>query len=158
MKRMTLVIVMIMVLIFASGCANYGLIRPADNEMNIETLVKNWKDYDVSWTGLSLGEPTALMFDPRGNGKKLVGSIWYKVESKKDLLSIVSWLKTNQLYYPLVWTMRAPDGELYGYLYTGWERTVVKPLDKSTIWVYGIPATLRGDEEKGFPTADSDRL
>jgi hypothetical protein len=41
--------------------------------MTIDTLVNNRKDYDVTWSGLSVGEPTALMFDPKGDGRRLAG-------------------------------------------------------------------------------------
>ena len=146
MRRMASITIMLGVLLAAYGCANYGAIKPADNKMSIETLVKNWKDYDVSWTGLSLAEPTALMFDPKGDGKKLVGDIWHPVESKESLLDFISWLKTNQAYYPFVWRILGPDGQFYGYLYSGWSRAVVKPIDETRVWVYGIPPTLRGED------------
>jgi hypothetical protein len=150
MRRMASVTVMLAVLVAAYGCANYGVIRPAGNEMPIETLVNNWEDYDVSWTGLSLGEPTALMFDAKGDGKKLVGDIWHKGESKESLLAFVSSLQANQIFYPFVSRILGSDGQFYGYLYSGWRRTVVKPMDETTVWVYGIPATLRGEESIGI--------
>lgn len=150
MRRMASIIGVLGVLAAAYGCANYGLIKAAGNEMTIQTLVNNWQDYDVSWTGLSVGEPTALMFDPKG-GKKLVGDIWHKVESKQSLLAFIGSLQANQLYYPIVWRMVGPDGEFYGYLYSGWKHTVLKPVDKTTVRVYGVPAVLRGEENIGFP-------
>jgi hypothetical protein len=146
--------IMLAVLLAAYGCAKYGVIRPAGgNEMTIETLVNNWQDYDVSWTGLSLGEPTALMFDLKGDGKKLVGDIWHPVESKESVLAFISSLQANQIYYPIVWRILGPDGQFYGYLYSGWNHTVVKPMNETTVWVYGIPATLRG-EDRNFNFKD----
>jgi hypothetical protein len=146
MSRTARVAVMLAVLVAAYGCANYGAIKPAHNEMTIEMLLNNWKDFDVSWTGLSLAEPTALMFDPKGNGKKLVGDIWHPVESKQSLIDFVGWLKANQTYYPSVWRILGPDGQFYGYLYTGCRLAAVKPVNKTTVWVYGIPPTLRGED------------
>jgi hypothetical protein len=153
MRRIAWVTVMLAVLIAAYGCANYGAIKPAYNEMTIEMLLNNWKDYDVSWTGLSVGEPTALMFDPKDDGKKLVGDIWHPVESKEALVGFVSWLKANQVYYPFVWRILGPDGQFYGYLYSGCKYAVVKPMNETTVWVYGIPATLRG-EDRNFNFKD----
>jgi hypothetical protein len=153
MRLMARVTTMLALLIAAYGCANYGAIKPAGNEMTIETLVDNWKDYDVSWTGLSLGEPTALMFDLKGDGKKLVGDIWHPVETKQALLDFISWLRANQTYYPSVWRIVGPGGQTYGYLYSGWNRTVVKPMNETEVWVYGIPPTLRG-EDRNFKFED----
>jgi hypothetical protein len=149
MRRMASIIGVLGVLAAAYGCANYGHISAAGNEMTIQTLVNNWKDYDVSWTGLSVGEPTALLFEPKG-GKKLVGDTWNKVETRQSLLAFVSSLQDNKIYYPVVWRMLGPDGEFYGYLYSGWKHAVVKPMDQTTVRVYGIPATLRGEESTGF--------
>jgi hypothetical protein len=150
MRQTASVIAVLAVLAAAYGCANYGLIKAAGNEMTIQTLVNNWKDYDVSWTGLSVGEPTALMFDPRGSWKRLEGEIWHKVESEQALLAFIGSLQANQIYYPIVWSIVGPDGEFYGYLYSGWKHTVVKSLDKTTVQVNGIPPVLRGEENIGF--------
>jgi hypothetical protein len=144
------VIAVLAFLVTACGCSNYGVLRPAGNEMTIETLVNNWKDYEVSWTGLFLGEPTALMFDAKGDNKKLGGEIWYKGESKEALLAFVSSMQANQLFYPFLWRILGPDGQFYGYLYSGWRRGVVKPMDDATVWVYGIPPNLRGEETVGI--------
>jgi len=150
MRPSASLIAMLTAFAVAYGCTNYGVIKPTGNEMTVETLVNNWKEYDVSWTGLSLGEPTALLFDPKGGGKKLVGDIWHKVDTKEGLLAFISSLQANQLYYPVVWKILGPDGQFYGYLYSGWSRAVAKPIDKTTVWVYGIPPTLRGEENIGF--------
>ena len=150
MGRIASALAVLTVLVAAYGCASYGLVRPAGNEMTIDTLVNNWKDYDVTWTGLSVGEPTALMFDPKGDGRRLAGDLWHRVESKESLLAFVSSLQANQIYYPVVWRVLGPDGQCYGYLYSGWNRAVAKPIDRTTVWVYGIPPTLRGEENVGF--------
>ena len=135
----------------AYGCANYGAVKTAGHEMTLETLVNNWEDYTVSWTGLSRGEPTALMFDPKGGDTKLVGDHWYRVESKEALAELITRLKENDVYYPIVWRMIGPDGQFYGYLYSGWRRTVVKPVDEKTVLVYGVPATLRPSDRSMIP-------
>jgi hypothetical protein len=150
MRLMASVIAMLSVIVAGWGCANYGAIRPAGNEMTTETLANNWKDYDVTWTGLSLAEPTAIMFDAKGDGKKLVGDAWHQVESKGSLSAFIGSLEDNHLFYPSVWKILAPDGRVYGYLYSGWSRPVVKPMNETTVWVYGIPPALRGEETIGF--------
>ena len=127
------------------GCANYGKVRPAGHEVRIETLSKNWLDYDVYWTGISKGEPTGILFDPKGHDKNLIGDIWYKVEDEESLSSLVSWIEVNREFYPFMWKILGPDGEFYGYLYSGSRRTIAKAIDENTLLVYGVPATLRGE-------------
>jgi len=139
--------------VLLSGCANYGTITPTSaQDQTIDTLTKNWMDYTVYWTGLDTGEPTAIMFDPKSDGKALTGDRWYKVESQESLLKMIGSLKFNELYYPYLWRMVGPDGQLYGYIYTGYTHFAMKMVNEKTMMVYGIPATLRGEDREFFST------
>jgi hypothetical protein len=138
------VIIALAVISLLLGCANYGKVRPAGLETSIETLAENWVNYDVYWTGISKGEPTAILFDPKDHDRSLEGDIWYKVEDAESLASLIGWIEANREFYPSMWRVLGPDGEFYGYLYSGSKRTVVRAMDEKTLWVSGIPATLRG--------------
>ena len=139
--------------VLISGCANYGTIAPTPaQDVTIDSLTQNWMDYTVSFTGLDTGEPTAIMFDPKSDGKALTGEgdRWYNVESQEALSKMVMWLKFNTQYYPYVWKVVGPDGQFYGYVYTGYTRFAMKAVDEKTMLVYGIPATLRGEDRHLF--------
>jgi hypothetical protein len=135
------------------GCANYGTITPTvAQDVTIDTLTKDWMNYTVYWTGLDVGEPTGIMFDPKTDGKALTGAgdRWYKVESQESLSKMIGWLKFNTLYYPYIWRVVGPDGQFYGYVYTGYTHFAMKVVDEKTMLVYGIPATLRGEDRQFF--------
>ena len=132
--------------VMLSGFASYGSIRPTQaQDQTIETLTKQWMDYTVCWTGLNEGEPTAIVFDPRAEGRSLTGDRWYKVESQESLSKMIDWLKFNHLYYPHLWRIVGSDGQFFGYIYTGYRQFAMKLVDEKTMKVYGIPATLRGE-------------
>jgi hypothetical protein len=137
--------------VLISGCSNYGTITSTPSQdMTIDTLTKNWMNYTVNWTGLDTGEPTGIMFDPKADGKALTGDRWYNVESQESLSKMIGWLKFNMLYYPYVWRVVGPDGQFYGYVYTGYPHFTMKLVDEKTMLVYGIPATLRGEDRRFF--------
>ena len=152
-KHITIGAVILIAAVFVSGCANYGAVRATrTQDVTIDTLTKNWMNYKVYWTGLNKGEPTAIMFDPKEDGKTLTGAEdrWYEVGSKESLSSMIGWLKFNLLYYPYVWRVVGPDGQFYGYVYTGYTKFVLKVVDEKTMQVYGIPTTLRGEDRRIF--------
>ena len=145
--------VILFAFVFLFGCANYGTVKPTSTqEVTVESLMKNWMNYTVYWTGLNEGEPTAIMFDPNGDGKTLMGAAnrWYKVESRESLSNMVDWLKFNRLYYPYVWKVVGHGGQLYGYVYTGYTQFVMKAVNDNTMMVYRMPTTLRGEDRRLF--------
>jgi hypothetical protein len=140
--------------VFLFGCAGYGVLRPIKAEdVTIDSLVKNWTNYTVYWTGIDIGEPTGIMFDPKADDKALTGDgeRWFKVDSQESLHRMVGWMKFNDLYYPYLWAMVGPEGQTYGYIYTGSKRVAMKLVeDNKTMLVYGVPATLRGEGGYGM--------
>jgi len=151
--RFALSLILLVASVFIFGCANFGILTPIkSNDVTIETLTKNWTNYTVYWTGIDIGEPTGIMFDPKADDKALTGSgeRWFKVESEESLSKMVGWMKFNKLYYPFLWAMAGPDGEVYGYVYTGSTRFAMKLVEDKTMLVYGVPATLRGNGGYGM--------
>ncbi len=147
MKKMTLGVLLVLLLVVA-GCATYGSIKPVGYEVAIESLERNWQDYKVYWTGIDIGEPTAIMFQPKSSEVALVGDRWYPVENEQSLLRQIGWMETNYLFYPSVWTILGADGKSDGYLYTGCRLAVARQIDEKTLLVYGLPATLRGEDRE----------
>ncbi len=150
-RRVTFGLIVLVASVFVYGCADYGTLRPtAVQDVTIDTLVNSWQDYTVSWTGLNEGEPTGIMFDPKGDGRALTGEHWYRVENKESLSKMIMWLKFNMNYYPYVWKIVGPDGQFYGYVYTGYTHFAMKVVDERTMLVYGLPPTLRGEDRRFF--------
>jgi len=150
-------LILLVASVFIVGCATFGVLRPIKAEdVTIETLTKNWTNYSVYMTGLDMGEPTGIMFDPKADDKALTGDSdrWYKVESEESLSKMVGWMKFNKLYYPFLWAMVGSDGQLYGYIYTGSKRVSMKLVEDKTMLVYGVPATLRGEGGYGMFSRD----
>jgi len=133
------------------GCANYGTLKPtAAQDVTIDALTKDWMNYTVSLTGIDTGEPTGIFFDAKTGGKAITGDHLYRVDSQESLSKMVMWLKFNDLYYPYVWKMVGPDGQFYGYVYTGYPHFAMKMVDEKTMLVYGMPPTLRGNDRGSF--------
>ncbi|MBU2498938.1 MAG: hypothetical protein KKE57_08565 [Proteobacteria bacterium] len=149
MRRRELIILGMLGLFFASlisGCAGYGKLRPLsgqDRATSIEALEKNWEDHAVYWTGLSVGEPSGIMFDPKKDDRTLVNDKWTKVEDEKTLAEIISWIRINRDYPPLLWRILGPDDQFYGYMYTGWRFGLIREVDERTLYVHDLPAPLR---------------
>ncbi len=152
-RKFSIGLILLAASVFIFGCASFGILRPIKaDDVTIETLTKNWTNYTVYWTGIDIGEPTGIVFDPKADDKALTGSgdRWFKVESEESLAKMIGWMKFNKLYYPYLWAMVGPDGQLYGYVYTGYTRFAMKLVDDKTMLVYGVPATLRGEGGYGF--------
>jgi hypothetical protein len=141
-------ITLVLALCTAAGCLSrfgYGSIRPAPEEKSIQSLVSNWRDYHVSYSGLNPGQPSGLMFDPRHDDRELKGERWYPVRDRETLDEILMWLRAHDLYPPRLLQLIGPEQILYGYVYTGWPRVVVRAVDTQTMYVLGLPAPLPSD-------------
>jgi hypothetical protein len=147
-----------LILSVSAGCffANkYGKLRLAGfsgNKMTIHELKENWEDYDVSYAGYSVGFPTAIMFDPKDDERKLTSYKWVRVKDQETLSALIGgfWVGTRD-FRPKVWKILGPNGQLYGYMYTPVDHAVIKVVDETTMWVEDLPT---GPEIHGPPDAD----
>ena len=161
-------VTLIVTIIFLVGCSMLlsqprltPIARTVD-EMTIEALEEFWEDYNVYFTGCCgglqplKGHPSAVMFDPKGDDKKLVGERWLKVESKHRLNELVTRIRTSERfesYYPALYQIIGPENELYGYMYTSWRHVVMKPMDEKTLYVFDLEAPPHLDRSVGGPGA-----
>ena len=79
LKPLRLLTVILLIAGFTSGCLeNYGKIRlaPGDPNVTLQDLKDNWENYDILYAGLATDSPSALMFGPRSDGKRLIGKKW----------------------------------------------------------------------------------
>ena len=75
MKKPMHLTALIVVCLVISGCASwfadYGKIKhltgDRKKQVTIDTLIENWKDYNIYYAGLSIKLPLGIIFDPKGN-------------------------------------------------------------------------------------------
>ncbi len=131
------------ILLAAAGCfANYGKIRmtSGDHNATIQELKDNWENYDILYAGLATDAPSALMFGPRADGKRLMGDKWLPVTSREVVDEIVRWLESYVNYPPVLYEILSPDNVFFGYIYTSpTEQVVIKQIDPETLEVENIP-------------------
>ena len=130
-------------LFLVSGClGNYGKIRLASGDHNttIQQIKENWENYDILYAGLSTDSPSAIMFGPRNDGKRLMGKKWMPVTDAAVLDEIVDWLESYINFPPTLYEILSPEGVFFGYIYTSsTEQIVVKQVDPETLELENIP-------------------
>lgn len=122
----------------------YGKLRvqsEGPEKVTIEMLEERWEDYDVYFAGPWIGRPSAVMFDPKDDDRKLVPHKWWvPVKQREDLLEVISGVRVGQgAFWPIVWRIVGPDDQFYGYMYTAWHYVRIKVVDSKTLWVDDIP-------------------
>ncbi|UCG64147.1 MAG: hypothetical protein JSW12_16080 [Deltaproteobacteria bacterium] len=145
----------VVLVFFISGCAlytRYGKIRPQPwrgERITIHELQKNWEDYTIHYAGLSVGTVAGIMFDPKNDERSLTGDRWIKVEDQQTLSELIGWMKTYYAYNPQIYRILGPDNQFYGYLYYPHahnENAVVKVVDDTTMYVYGLESPTYFDD------------
>jgi hypothetical protein len=135
------------ILLFALvlGCAGgggYGKMRVEESSgMTVETLVKNWQNYDIYYAGDG-NMAIAVVFDPKGDGKTLqMGPRWDRVPDQNTLNKMVGYIKQQPprgIYGPKLWTILSPDNSTYGYVYTPLTSLVINVIDVKTMLVESV--------------------
>jgi hypothetical protein len=138
------VIVSILVF-FMSGCSwykSYGKLRLQSgpgHRVTIQELRESWRDYTIHYAGMSVQHPSAIMFDPKKDGRTLASDKWIKVEDEETLSELISWIQLNPEFYPRLQRILGPDDQFYGYFYSAWDHVLIKVFDERTLWVYDLP-------------------
>jgi hypothetical protein len=150
-------IILILTATLMHGCAwikGYGKVRLVSkygDDMSIQKLEENWDDYHVSYAGSSPSIPAAIMFDPKNDGRKLVGDRWTRVEDGKTVSEIIGWIKTYTQFFPSLHVILGPDNQLYGYVfYPRFADNIIgKLIDDRTIYVYDLesPVYINGPSD-----------
>ena len=124
------------------GFGNYGTLRVASGSWGttIQALIDNWQDYDIYYAGLSYKSPSAIMFDPKSDGKRLISDKWIPVTEKSVVITIIDWLNADMNFPPTLWKIMGPEGDFFGYMYTSAvQQVVTRQIDEQTLWVDDIP-------------------
>jgi len=153
--------VILIAVFLVSGCSwyrSYGKVRALprhEEKLAIQGLKENWHDYTIYYAGLSIGHPSAILFDPKTDDKALVNDKWIRVEDQETLSELISWIQHSTQFPPRLQRILGPDDQFYGYFYSGWNHVVLKVVDERTLWVYDLPIPPDlyynggGDEKEG---------
>lgn len=138
----------LVLLFLMCGCSwlkSYGKLRVLsrhDEKITIQELEKNWQDYTIYYTGLSVDTAAGIMFDPKNDDKILTGDEWIKIEDKETLSELVGWIRTYIQFDPRLWRILGPDDQFYGYLFFAWGHVVIKVVDDRTMYMYDLESPL----------------
>jgi len=138
------------ILFFVSGCSNYGKLKfqkKAESDALLAELSTNSQHYTIHYHGNSEKIVSGILFDPKDDHKTIrpEGMLWKQTESQQTVADIIDAIRGGDFpgYFPSLYKIVGPDGIFFGYLYTGWSRLVINPVDPDTVRVYG----LRGPPE-----------
>jgi len=143
------------VLLLIAGCAGqmgYGSHKLASlvgDPMTAETLVTNFKDYDVYYSGVDGRPPYGVLFDVKGDNRKVVSKYWVKVTDEKTLADMIQWMIPFYSYKARLFRITGADKQFYGYVYTAWNFVVFKQIAPDTLFAYDlkrIDRPLKGDD------------
>jgi hypothetical protein len=128
-----------------SGCAGYGGLEwepRGEGKMTIQSLVAGQKEYFVYYAGYAPDNPSGLLFDPRNDTRALQPSPrWTRIEGEGAIRNVVEWLDILNFPggFPTLYRVRGPEGELYGFMYSGWRDLITKKIDEQNLYVYDLP-------------------
>ena len=139
-SKMTLYLYLFVIsfMVFVAGCATggkYGKAVVSRSGVTIEELYKNWEDYNVYYQGASSSTPFGIIFDPKGDGRKLTfHEYWEPVKDQEELSRLIRRLQAREsrMY---VQEIIDPEKKVYGYLYTLPLNPRIKVVDHKTLWV-----------------------
>jgi len=133
------VLLVISISILPTACSNYGKLRlqqVGKPGVTPDDLVRNWRSYDVYYSGVASHRVSAVLFDPRGDDKKMaVHPWWVKIDNEMFLLEVMEWITFDMQFEPFVWRIMGPYDGFYGYLYTPWNHALLRVMDEKTLWI-----------------------
>ena len=137
--------IILSILFITAGCANYGkLLSVPRNETEdlLNDLLSRIEQYVVHYHGNSEKLVSGILFDHKDDGKNIrpEGMLWSEVSDPETIASIISIIKISNHpgYFPVLYKINDPQGNFYGYLYTGWNYLAIRPVDEQTLRVYGL--------------------
>ena len=129
----------ILITAFIIGCSgNQGKIDKqwgVEDGMTLEELSENWEEYTIYYAYRWGSRPSAIMFDPKSDDKKLVGESWYLIEDQETLSETIRIIK-QQYDYARVGIIQGPDNQAFGYIYyPHWVNLPITVVDEKTLYV-----------------------
>lgn len=130
------------VLISCAGHGNMSLVPRNETDALLDDLLSRTDQYVVHYHGNSQKLVSGILFDPKDDDRHIrpEGALWYAIDDAQAIAAIVNIILTTDepRYFPNVYNVTHPDGDVYGYIITGWTGLVVKPVDERTLRIYGL--------------------
>ena len=140
------------------GCTGYGKVssqtgpgegmEASGEEVKIQDLRENWRDYHISYAVIYGMGPGAIMFDPINDGKTLQNDKWVKVEDQETLLDIINYIQESRS--PIFTKVLGPDNQFYGYIFYAYKHhemeiyIFTKAVNANTLRVEGAMVKASG--------------
>lgn len=135
----------VLMILLISGCSSHGklsLTPKGESDSLLLDLMANTDQYAVYYHGNSEKIVSGILFDPKNDDKtiKPEGFLWTAVNDPQTIADIIDSIKRDDFpgYMPRLYRIVGPEGDFYGYLFTGWSYLVIKPVDERTLRVYGL--------------------
>ena len=140
-----LILAALPILFILSGCASYGKlsITPRnETDALLADLLSQTDQYVVHYHGNSEKLVSGILFDPKDNPRTIrpEGALWNEVSDPETIAAIADSIQRSDHpgYFPHLYSIIAPNGDFYGYLFTGWTYMAIRPVDEQTLRVYGL--------------------
>jgi hypothetical protein len=118
------------------------VVLAVSRSITIQTLLKNWQDYDIYYAGLGPDHPSAVVFHPKNDDRGVKVDRWSKVENGELLTRLIDGIQRQvglTPYYPRLFEVRGPDDQLYAFIFTAWTTVSTKMIDDRTMFFFDIP-------------------
>jgi hypothetical protein len=133
------------VLLLIVGCASRGKlasIPKGENDAQLTHLTTYANQYIVHYHGNSEKMVSGILFDPINDGKHIQpeGVLWNEVSNPETIADIIDTISRADFpgYFSRLKSIVGPEGDAYGYLFTGWTYVSIKPVDENTVRVFGL--------------------
>ncbi len=118
--------------------------------ITLKQIRDNLDNFDVFFMGLTEEMPTALLFDPKDDDKRVVGDRWEKVTNLDKIDDMIAFVKSFTEFDPRLFAVMGPDNQVYGYLLSPRVGIATRVIDDKTIYIYGIRSPLYLDKRRFF--------
>ena len=124
-----------------TGCSGFAKIKSMpgyEQQVGFKELEKNWKRYDILYTGLSDNRPEAVLFIVKAEGRLIEAKSWEKVTDKTVLSKVIDLIRIGSRSTPRLFKIQGPDDNTFGYVFSGRNDISIKIVDKNTLQVNSL--------------------
>jgi hypothetical protein len=100
----------------------------------LEELKKNWQDYNVYCDG-PVSAPGALIFDPKNDGRNLIGYRYIKISKEESVREAIVWIEFQHDFNPFLYRIFDEEKNFYGYVLLAKDLPAPRRVDQNTIEV-----------------------